>query len=146
MCFPNDKTIQIYSYWLHVSVVYRRKWRFVLLSTEQKMTISASSYIYAMYQTSLNARTPFYLHGLTLTPAWISNRMPSKVWEEMTDPFPNSNGCNAEVWDWINNSIPDIIMKVIAYSCCALTNVRDYTTLVATHSINLNFAVIIHAV
>ena len=23
---------------------------------------------------------PFYLHGLTLTPAWISNHMPSDVW------------------------------------------------------------------
>ena len=28
----------------------------------------------------------------------------SKVWGEITDPFPNFNGCTAEVWEWISNS------------------------------------------
>ena len=27
---------------------------------------------------------PFYLHGLTIIPAWISNHMTSKVWDEIT--------------------------------------------------------------
>ena len=26
----------------------------------------------------------FYLHGLTLIPVWISNYMPSKLWDEFT--------------------------------------------------------------
>ena len=39
----------------------------------------------------------FYLHGLTLIPAWISNHMPSKVWDEITYPFLNFNGCTVEV-------------------------------------------------
>ena len=36
---------------------------------------------------------PFYKHGLTLLPAWISNHMPS----EITYPFLNCNGCTVEV-------------------------------------------------
>ena len=35
----------------------------------------------------------FYLHGLTLIPAWISNYMPSNVWGEIAYPFLNVNGC-----------------------------------------------------
>ena len=34
--------------------------------------------------------------GLTLTPALISNDMLSKVCEEITDPWPNFNGCTIE--------------------------------------------------
>ena len=30
-----------------------------------------------------------------LIPAWISNLMPSKVWDEITYPFPNFNGCTS---------------------------------------------------
>ena len=40
---------------------------------------------------------PFYLHGLTLIPAWISNYMPGKVWDEITYPFLNFNGATVEV-------------------------------------------------
>ena len=36
-------------------------------------------------------------HGLTLIPAWISNDMLSKVWDEITYPFLNFNGCTVEV-------------------------------------------------
>ena len=50
--------------------------------------------------------------GLTWIPSWISNHMPSKVWDEITYPVPNFN----EVWEWISNFIPHIIMDVIA--CC----------------------------
>ena len=46
-----------------------------------------------LYSTS----SPFYLHGLTLIPAWISNHMPGKVWGEITYPFLNFNGCTVEV-------------------------------------------------
>ena len=41
--------------------------------------------------------------------------MPSKVWDEITDPFPNFNGCTIEVWEWISNFIPHIMMDVITY-------------------------------
>ena len=29
--------------------------------------------------------------------------MASKVWEEITYPFPNFNGCTTEVWDTLYN-------------------------------------------
>ena len=41
--------------------------------------------------------SPFYKHGLTLIPAWISNHMPGKVWDEITYPFLNFNSCTVEV-------------------------------------------------
>ena len=65
--------------------------------------------------------SPILLTLINLTPAWISNRMPNKVWEEITNPFPNFNGCNAEVWNWKSNFTPDIILNVITYLCCDLT-------------------------
>ena len=40
--------------------------------------------------TDTAARGPFYTHGLTLIPAWKSNHIPSKVWEEITHPFLTS--------------------------------------------------------
>ena len=44
-----------------------------------------------------NALWPLLLHGSTLIPAWISNYMPCNVWDEITYPFLNFNGCTVEV-------------------------------------------------
>ena len=51
----------------------------------------------------LTLRGPFYQHGLTLIPAWISNHIPSKVWDEIAYPFPNFNGRTLDVWELISN-------------------------------------------
>ena len=40
---------------------------------------------------------PFYEHGLTLIPAWISNYIHYNVWDEITYPFLNFNGVTVEV-------------------------------------------------
>ena len=45
----------------------------------------------------LAAWGPFYLLGLTLIPACISNCLPGKMWDEITYPFLNFNGCTVEV-------------------------------------------------
>ena len=42
-------------------------------------------------------RDPFYLHGLTLIPAWIWNHIHYKVWDEITYLFLNFNGATVEV-------------------------------------------------
>ena len=55
---------------------------------------------------------PFYQHGLTLIPTWISNHIPSKVWDGITYPFPNFNGATVEVWGWISNFIAHLILDV----------------------------------
>ena len=43
------------------------------------------------------AWVPFYKHGLTLVPAWISNYIHYKVWDEITYPFLNFNSATVEV-------------------------------------------------
>ena len=43
--------------------------------------------------------------------------MPSKVWDEITNPFANFNGCTVEVWEWVSNFIPNFKMDVISYPC-----------------------------
>ena len=58
-----------------------------------------------------------YWHGLTLIPVWISNHMPSKMWDEITYPFPNFNGINVAVWVWIRNFNPQLVMNGITYPC-----------------------------
>ena len=35
--------------------------------------------------------------------------MPCKVWDEITHPFPNFNGCTVEVWKRISNIIPHFV-------------------------------------
>ena len=62
-----------------------------------------------------NTRGPFYHHGLTLIPTWISNHMPRKVWAEISYPFPNFNGCTVEFWELITNFIPLFIMDPITH-------------------------------
>ena len=37
---------------------------------------------------------PLHVEGLTLIPAWINNHLRYTVWDEITYPFPNFNGCN----------------------------------------------------
>ena len=62
-------------------------------------------------QEQILSRGPFY--WITLIPAWISNHMPTKVWGEITYPFPNFNGATVEVWKWICIFIPHFIMDMI---------------------------------
>ena len=66
---------------------------------------------------SLVCRGPFYWCGLTWIPAWISNYIHYKVWDEITYPFPNFNSCTVEVWEWISNFIPCFPGHVITYPC-----------------------------
>ena len=44
-----------------------------------------------------SSSAPFYKHGLTLIPVWKSNHVQYKLWDEMTYPFQNFNGCTVEV-------------------------------------------------
>ena len=66
-------------------------------------------------------------HPLTVTTAtgtWISirwvrisNYIRYKVWDEITYPLSNFNGCTVEVWQRISNFIPSITGRVITYPC-----------------------------
>ena len=83
------------------------------------------------------ARGTFYLHGLTLIPAWMGDYIHYEVWDEITylfrifnnatvkvwewirtghviiNPFPNFNDASVEVSEWISNIIPPITGHVI---------------------------------
>ena len=48
----------------------------------------------------------FCWYGLTSIPAWISNHMRIKMWDEIAYPFPNFNGATVEVWKCVSNFIP----------------------------------------
>ena len=52
-----------------------------------------------------------------LIPAWLSNHMPCKVWDEIIYPFPNYNCETVDVWEWISNFISYIIVGVITNPC-----------------------------
>ena len=62
----------------------------------------------------------FVLGPISLT--WFnimdnSNHMPGKMWDEITYPFSNFKGARCEVWEWISNFIPHVIMDVITHPC-----------------------------
>ena len=66
---------------------------------------------------TLDAWGPVYQHGSTLTSAWMSNHIHYKVWDEIIYSFQNINDETAEVWECINNFIPQFIVGVIPYLC-----------------------------
>ena len=45
---------------------------------------------------------PFYLHGLTLISAWISNYIHYKLWDEITYPLLNFNGTSLGMNKWFH--------------------------------------------
>ena len=47
--------------------------------------------------------------------------MPGKVWDEITYPFLNFNGCTVEFHEGIGNFIPHFIMDVITHPCWDLS-------------------------
>ena len=60
-------------------------------------------------------RDSVHQHSLTLIPAWISNYMHYKGWDEINSPLPNFNGATVEVWGWISNFISYYIGHVITH-------------------------------
>ena len=47
--------------------------------------------------------------------------MLGKVWDEITDPFPNVNGAAVEIWERMSNFIPHFTGYVITYPCYDLS-------------------------
>ena len=60
---------------------------------------------------------PLLLTWLTLIPAWISNYIHHKLWDEITYKFLNLNDATVEVWEWKCNFIPHFSGVVITYPC-----------------------------
>ena len=60
---------------------------------------------------------PLLLTWINISPSVDSNHMPSKVWDEITYPYPNLNGHAVKFWEWISSFIPHFKMDVITYPC-----------------------------
>ena len=54
----------------------------------------------------LTHQGPLLLTWFIINPSIDKYHMPSKVWDEITDPFPNFNCCSVEIWKWMNDFIP----------------------------------------
>ena len=75
---------------------------------------------------SWSTRGPFYIHGLILIQAWISNHMSGKVWDKISYPLPNFKYCTAEVWERMSNFIPNFIMDYLSISGLKLIHVSKW--------------------
>ena len=60
-------------------------------------------------------RRIFYLHGLNLVPAWISNHIRYKMWNAIIYSFANLSGADVEVWEWVSNSPQLLVGHMITY-------------------------------
>ena len=47
----------------------------------------------------------------------LGNRMPGKVWFEISHLFPNWNACTDEGSELVSNFVPNFMMDVITYPC-----------------------------
>ena len=102
------KTCQRGAYWIGQTFV----------QTISILLLCFLAYVIAVgfsYQAIVSIALTWLLGALSLIwfnliPAWISNHIHYKVWDEITYSFPNFNGCTVEVWERINNFNPHFIM------------------------------------
>ena len=77
---------------------------------ENKLTIAT---VYISLHTVIWG--PFYKHGLKSTLAWINKYIHYKMWNEISYPVSNLNGCTVEVWEWISDFIPHLTVHLITH-------------------------------
>ena len=109
-------------FWSRFKIFYSWKCIWKYCRRGDKLTEGLTYVTYSLigwgwYHMTEERRGPFYYHGLTLIPAWISNHILCNVQDEITYPFPSFKGYTIEVWEWISNFILQFIMGVITYPC-----------------------------
>ena len=84
----------------------------------QKLAILYRSQCWPFWPTHLCATwSPWYKQGLTWIPAWLSNDIHHKMWDEITNPFPNFNVRTVECCEWTSNFIPHLTVYLITFPC-----------------------------
>ena len=120
--YPNIITALLHPHWLghHFTRRCTCTWRcYSICRNSAKYTVTHTCVCYGVstilsdFESLVVTCSP----GLISFPAWISNPMPSKMWDEITYPFPNFNGATVEVCGWLSNVIPHFIADVIIYPC-----------------------------
>ena len=64
--------------------------------------------ILGMKPWNLQSRGPFHWQRSTLIPAWISNHMPIKMWDEIIYPCQNFHSFTIDVWELTSDFIPHL--------------------------------------
>ena len=104
--FSRLKSILIIYHQLNLSAVLK------IPQNRQRITYTIPLIVFSCLSPRFEwVRLSMFTHILQ---GWLTSR---KVWVEITYPFPNFDGCNVRVWEWISNFIPQFIMDVITYPC-----------------------------
>ena len=69
---------------------------------------------------------------INFDPAWISNYIHYEMWNEITYPLPNFNGCTVEVWELVSSFNPDFTGHLTHY------NGFDYLSMMRVKLIDVN--------
>ena len=104
-------------YWGMTYGIYTRQGPLDLLKTAITKMCSHIAFRHCTHCTPSSTWAPFTDKSLTLIPARISIHITSIVWDEITYPFPNSNGCTVEVFVKISNFISHFMMDAITLPC-----------------------------
>ena len=84
------------------------------LSKYSKKRLFIAFFIWRIYdETWMLLRPEKFITESPFTNKEKLDHMPSKVWDEITYPFPSFNGCNVELWEWISSFNTYIIMNGI---------------------------------
>ena len=97
ICLTHQTVISLTSYWRRwprkQSMLWECMCRYINSNVEKICNLANSLVVdHTALHNVPNIGGPCYLHGLTLIPAWLSNCIPHKVWDEITHPFSNFNG------------------------------------------------------
>ena len=77
------------------------KWMSLDLTNDKSTLVQVMAWCRQATSHYLSQCWPRSLLPYELIPAWISNYIQFKVWDEITYPFPNFSGAAIEVWEWI---------------------------------------------
>ena len=116
-CWPGTKPLfepVMVSLLMHICVT-RPQW--VKQITQMYHCILALWTVSFCTQLLFMTRAPFTNKALIIIPAWISNHIHYKVWDEITYPFLNFHHGTIEVWEWVSSFISHFAGHVITYPC-----------------------------
>ena len=77
----------------------RAFWAVLITLMLSLFQVRPRAFVLHMEYLNNTSSVPFYLHGLNLTPAWITNHILGEVRDEKIYPLQNVNGFTVDVWE-----------------------------------------------
>ena len=81
------------------------------------LSLEAARFGFRLFEAWWNLTGTSAASLINFNPSMGKFHMSSKMWDEITYPFPNFNGGTVEVWLWISNFMPHFITNVTTYPC-----------------------------